>query len=71
MLGGKFYCQLLIRLEYKTSVTCHNVNTKNFKFARRDRLHILASHRCEAFETLNINIAPVRRTLSGILHLQN
>ena len=51
MLGGKFYCQLLIRLEYKTSVTCHNVNTKNFKFARRDRLHILASHWCEAFET--------------------
>ena len=29
---------LLFRLEYKTSVTCHNVNTKNVKIARRDIL---------------------------------
>ena len=34
---------LLFRLEYKTSVICHNVNTQNVKIARRDRLHILAS----------------------------
>ena len=60
---------LLFRLEYKTSVKSHNVNTQNVKIAKRDRPHILASHRCEAFENLlHINIAPVRRTLSGILH---
>ena len=60
---------LLFRLEYKTSVISHNVNTQNVKIARRDRPHILASHRCEAFENLlHINIAPARRTLSGILH---
>ena len=41
---------------------------QNVKFARRDRQHILASHRCEAFENLlHIDIAPVRRTLSRIL----
>ena len=34
---------LLFRLEYKTSVICHNVNTQNVKIARRDRPHILAS----------------------------
>ena len=26
---------LLIRLEYKTRVTCHGVNTQSLKFARR------------------------------------
>ena len=39
-------------LEYKTSVICHNVNTQNVKIARRDRPHILASHRYETFEKL-------------------
>ena len=34
---------LLFRLEYKTSVICHNVNTQNVKIARRDRPHILAN----------------------------
>ena len=34
---------LFFRLEYKTSVICHNVNTQNVKLARRDRPHILAS----------------------------
>ena len=59
-------CQLLFRLEYRTSVTCHNVNTQNLKFARRNRPDILASHRCKAFENLlHIDIAPVRRILSG------
>ena len=63
---------LLIRLEYKTSVVCHNVNTQILKFARRDRPHILASHRCEAFENLlHIDITPVGRTLLGILHPKN
>ena len=58
---------LFFRLEYKTSVICHNVNTQNLKFARRP--HIVASRRCESFENLlHIHIAPVRRTLSGILH---
>ena len=33
---------LLFRLEYKTSVICHNVNTQNVKIARRDRPQILA-----------------------------
>ena len=57
---------LLFRLEYKTSVICHNVNTQTLKIARRDRSHILTLHRCEAFENLlHIDIAPVRRTLSG------
>ena len=66
---------LLFRLEYKTSVICHNVSAQNLKLARRDRPYILASHRCEAFENLlhiaNIDIAPVRRTLSRILHSNN
>ena len=63
---------LLFRLEYKTSVIFHSVNTQNIKFARKDRPHILASHRCEAYENLlHIDIAPVRRTLSRILHSKN
>ena len=42
------------------------------KIARRDRLHILASNRCETFENLlHIDIAPLRNTLSGILHSKN
>ena len=43
---------LLFRFEYKTSVIYHNVDTQNAKIARRDRPHILASHRCETFENL-------------------
>ena len=64
---------LLFRLEYKTSVVCHNVYTQKVeKIARRDRPHILASNRCEAFENLlHIDIAPLRSTLSGILHSKN
>ena len=58
---------LPFRLEYKTSAIFHDVNTHNVKIARRDGPHILASHRCEAFENLlHIDIAPVRRPLSGI-----
>ena len=34
--------RLLFRLEYKTSVKCHNVNTQSVKIARRDRPKILA-----------------------------
>ena len=51
---------LLFRLEYKTSVICHNVNTQNVKIARRDRPLILASNRCETRleNTLHIDIAP-------------
>ena len=64
-------CYLLFRWEYKTSVICHNANTQNLKFARRNRPEALATHRCEAFENLlHIDIAPVRRTLSGI-YIQN
>ena len=63
---------LLFRLEYKTSVLCHNVNTQKVKIARRDRSHILASNRCETFENLpHIDIDPLRSTLSGILHSKN
>ena len=63
---------LLFRLEYKTSAICHNVNTQKVKIARRDRPHILASNRCETFENLlHIDIAPLRSTLSGILHSKN
>ena len=63
---------LLFRLEYKTNVICHNVNNQNVRIARRDRPHILASHLCETFKNLlDIDIAPVRRTLSGILHSRN
>ena len=42
---------LLFRLGYKTSVVCHNVYTQKVKIARRDRPHILASNRCETFES--------------------
>ena len=60
---------LLFRLEYKTSVICHNVNAQN---RERDRPHILAPNQCETFENLlHIDIAPLRRTLSGILHSKN
>ena len=53
---------LLFRLEFKTSVICHNENTQKL-------LGRTASLRCETFENLlHIYIAPVRRTLSGILH---
>ena len=46
----------------------YSVNTRNEKIARRDRPHILASYGCETFENLlHFDIAPVRRTLSGIL----
>ena len=65
---------LLFRLEYKTSVVCHNVytGTQKVKIARRDRLHILASNRRETFENLlHIDIVPLRSTLSGILHSKN
>ena len=56
----------------KTSVICHNVNTHKVKITRRDRPHILASNRCETFENLlHIDIAPLRSTLSGILHSKN
>ena len=59
---------LLFRLEYKTSVVCHNLNAKKGKIARTDRPHILASYRCETLENLpHIDVAPVRRPLSGIL----
>ena len=60
---------LLFRLEYKTSVICHNINTQKVKIARRDRPHILASNQCETFENLlYIDIAQLRSTCSGILH---
>ena len=66
LLGDKFLVKgagdviLLFRLEYKTSVICHNVNTQKVKIARRDRPHILASNRCETFENLlRIDIAAV------------
>ena len=60
---------LIFRLEYKTRVICHNVNIQNVKIARKDRPHILVSHQHENFENLlHIDNAPVRRTLSEILH---
>ena len=43
---------LLFRLEYKTSVVCHNVYTQKVKLARRDGPHILASNRCETLKNL-------------------
>ena len=62
---------LVFRLEYKTSVICHNVNTQKLKIARRDSPHILASN-SETFENLlHIDIAPLRSTVSGILHSKN
>ena len=63
---------LLFRLEYKTSVICHNVNTQNVKIARRDRPYIFASNRCETFENLlHIDIARLRRSLSESLRSKN
>ena len=63
---------LLFHLEYKTSLICHNINTQKVKLASRDRPHILASNRCETFvNLLHIDIAPLRSTLSGILHSKN
>ena len=60
---------LIFHLEYKTRVICHNVNTQNVKIARKDRPHILVSNQRENFENLlHIDNAPVRRTLSEILH---
>ena len=38
VLEGAGAVLLLFRLEYKTSVICHNVNTQNVKIARRDIL---------------------------------
>ena len=70
--GAGHEAVLLFRFEYKTSVICHNVDTQNVKIARKDRPHILASHRCEAFENLlHTDISPVRRTLSRILRSKN
>ena len=55
---------LLFRFEYKTSVIYHNVDTQNVKIVRRDRPHILVSHRCETFvHLLHIDTSPVTRTL--------
>ena len=72
VLKGPGAVILLFRLEYKTSVVCHNVNTQKVKIARRDKPHILASNRCETFENLlHTDIAPLRSTLSGILHSKN
>ena len=78
---SRYCCQIVVKgagavilffhLEYKTSVICHNVNTQKVKLARRDRPNILASNRCETFENLHIDIAPLRSTLSGILHSKN
>ena len=63
---------LLFRVAYKTSVVFDNVYTQKVKITRRDKLHILASNRCETFENLlHIDIAPLRSTLSGILHSKN
>ena len=63
---------LLFRLEYKTSVICHSVNTENVKIAMRDRPHILASL-TPVWNLLHIDIdiAPAWRTLLGILHSKN
>ena len=72
VLKGPGAVILLFRLEYKTSVVCHNVKTQKVKIARRDRPQILASNRCETFENLlHIDIAPLRSTLSRILHSKN
>ena len=79
LLGAQFCCQrrwccnaIFFRFEHKTSYICHNVDTQNVKVARRDRPHIKASYWCETFENLlHIDIAPVRRTLSGILQSKN
>ena len=63
LLGDNFYSLLVLLATF----SFHSVNTQNLKFGRRNRPDILASPRCEAFENLlQIDIAPVRRTLSGI-----
>ena len=60
------------RAYYLSDFISHNLNTQNVKIARRDRPHILASNWCETFENLlHIDIAPLKRTLSGILHSKN
>ena len=42
LLGDKLYCQLLFfRLEYKTSVICHNVNTQNVKNCKERQENLL------------------------------
>ena len=55
ILGDKFYCQLVLLCRFfiwnTKRVLYVNVNTQKVKIARRNRPHILASHRCEAFET--------------------
>ena len=57
---------------FKMMLKVSNVDTQNVKVARRDRPHIIASYWCETFENLlHIDIAPVRRTLSGILQSKN
>ena len=62
MLGDNFYSLLVLLATF----SFHSVNTQNLKFGRRNRPDILASPRCEAFENLlQIDIAPVRRTLQG------
>ena len=58
-------CYFFVWNTKRVHVISHNVNTQHVKIARRDRPHILASHRCETFENLlHIDIAPVRRSLS-------
>ena len=52
-------------------VLCHNVNTQNVKVAaRRDEPHIQLSFTpvWNIWNLLHVDIAPVRRTLSGNLH---
>ena len=76
LLGNKFiarwccYATFSFGIQNQCYTSC--VNTQNLKFARRDRPHILASHRCEAFENLlYVDIVQVRRTLSVIFHSKN
>ena len=45
VVKGAGVVMLLFRFEYKKSIICRNVNTQNVKIARRDRPHILNSHR--------------------------
>ena len=72
-LGDKFCCQrrwcCYATFSFLIQNECGNVNAQNGTTIRRDRPHIVASHRRETFENvLHIDIATVRRTLSGILH---
>ena len=76
LLVNTFCCQLVLLcylFVWNTKRVLYFIMcTENVKIARRDRPRILVSHRCEAFENLlHIDIAPVRRTLSGILHSKN